>query len=167
MEKVRPGGLMVFITSKGTLDKVNSSLRDYLYDKADFLGAIRLPNTAFKQNANTEVTTDIVFLRKLATGEKPSGPAWLKLAEHRNAEGAVFQINEYFAANPHMMLGTMAQAGTMYRAERAGADSRWPRSRPRRCARRSPRCRKASTAMPERDDLAQPSRRWRSSRRTT
>ena len=82
IEKVRSGGLIVFITSKGTLDKVNSGLRDYLYDKADFLGAIRLPNTAFKQNANTEVTTDIVFLRKLADGEKPSGPPWLKLAEH-------------------------------------------------------------------------------------
>lgn len=117
IEKVKPGGLMVFITSKGTLDKVNSSLRDYLYDKADFLGAIRLPNTAFKQNANTEVTTDIVFLRRLADGEKPSGPPWLKLAEHVNGDGVGFQINEYFAANPHMMLGTMAKAGTMYRLD--------------------------------------------------
>jgi len=115
IEKVRPGGLMVFITSKGTLDKVNSSLRDYLYDKADFLGAIRLPNTAFKQNANTEVTTDIVFLHRLAAGEKPSGPSWLTLAEHSNRDGQTFQINEYFAANPHMMLGYMANAGTMYR----------------------------------------------------
>jgi N12 class adenine-specific DNA methylase len=115
IEKVRPGGLMVFITSKGTLDKVSSSLRDYLYDKADFLGAIRLPNTAFKQNANTEVTTDIIFLRRLAMGEKPSGPAWLNLAEHSNRDGQVFQINEYFVANPHMMLGHMADAGKMYR----------------------------------------------------
>ena len=58
-----------------------------------------MPNTAFKQNANTEVTTDIIFLRKLADGEKPSGhSAWLKLAEHMNREGAAFQINEYFAA---------------------------------------------------------------------
>jgi phospholipid N-methyltransferase len=105
IEKVRSGGLIVFIASKGTFEKVNSGLRDYLYDKADFLGAIRLPNTAFKQNANTEVTTDIVFLRKLADGEKPSGPPWLKLAEHTNGDGVTFQINEYFAANPHMMLG--------------------------------------------------------------
>ncbi len=115
IEKVRPGGLMVFITSKGTLDKVNSSLRDYLFDKADFLGAIRLPNTAFKQNANTEVTTDIIFLRRLAPGEKPTGPAWLNLAEHTNRDGQAFQINEYFVANPHMMLGHMADAGKMYR----------------------------------------------------
>jgi hypothetical protein len=117
IEKVRSGGLIVFITSKGTLDKVNSSLREYLCDKADFLGAIRLPNTAFKQNANTEVTTDIVFLRKLADGEKPSGPPWLKRAEHTNGDGVTFQINEYLAANPHMMLGTMANAGTMYRQD--------------------------------------------------
>jgi N12 class adenine-specific DNA methylase len=117
MEKVRPGGLMVFITSKGTLDKIDSRLRDHLHDKADFLGAIRLPNTAFKQNANTEVTADILFLRKLEVGEMPSGPAWSVLAEHRNAEGVVFQINEYFAANPHMMLGTMQHVGSMYRGD--------------------------------------------------
>jgi N12 class adenine-specific DNA methylase len=114
--KVRPGGLVVFVTSKGTLDKVNSHLRAYLSDKADFLGAIRLPNTAFKRNANTEVTTDIVFLRRLATGEGPSSIAWLNLAEHANRDGAVFQINEFFAVNPHMMLGHMANAGTMYRS---------------------------------------------------
>jgi hypothetical protein len=116
LQQVRPGGLLVFITSKGTLDKANSHLRDYLYDKTDFLGAIRLPNTAFKQNANTEVTTDILFLRKLAEGERPTGLAWLELAEHQTEDGAVFQINEYFAERPHMMLGKMALAGTMYRS---------------------------------------------------
>lgn len=116
LQQERPGGLVVFITSKGTMDKVNSGLRDYLYDKADLLGASRLPNTAFQQNANTEVTTDILFLRRLAEGEKPSGPAWQKLGEHTNAEGTVFQINEYFAERPQMMLGTMALESTMYRA---------------------------------------------------
>ncbi|MEY2531618.1 MAG: hypothetical protein QOI96_1703, partial [Verrucomicrobiota bacterium] len=115
-EKVRPGGLLALVTSKGTLDKVNSSLRGYLADKIDFIGAVRLPNTAFKRNANTEVTTDIVFLRRLAAGEKPTGPNWLNLAEHANRDGVLFQINEYFAANPHMMLGHMANAGTMYRS---------------------------------------------------
>ena len=115
VEKVRPGWLMVLITSKGTLDKIDSRLRDHLHDKADFLGAIRLPNTAFKQNANTEVTADILFLRKLEAGEIPSGLAWSALAEHSNEDGVVFQINEYFAANPHMMLGTMQQVGSMYR----------------------------------------------------
>jgi N12 class adenine-specific DNA methylase/TolA-binding protein/predicted O-methyltransferase YrrM len=114
--KVRSGGLIVFVTSKGTLDKTNSHFRAYLGDKVDFLGAIRLPNTAFKQNANTEVTSDIVFLRRLQNGEKPSGPAWKDLADHVNHEGASFRINEYFASNPHMMLGHVANAGTMYRS---------------------------------------------------
>ena len=116
VEHVRPGGLIAFVTSKGTLDKVNSSLREYLAEKVDFVGAVRLPNTAFKRNANTEVTADIVFLRKLADGEKASGPAWLNLAEHVNSDGVTFQINEYYAAHPHMMLGQMANAGTMYRS---------------------------------------------------
>ena len=116
VEHVRAGGLIAFITSKGTLDKVNSSLREYLAEKVDFVGAIRLPNTTFKKNANTEVTTDIVFLRKLENGETASGPAWLNLAEHVNGEGVAFRINEYFAAHPHMMLGRMANAGTMYRS---------------------------------------------------
>ncbi len=117
IEKVRAGGLVVFITSKGTLDKVDGSLRDYLHERADLVGAIRLPNTAFKQNANTEVTTDIVFLRKRVAGEQPNLPAWLNLAEHVNRDGISFRINEYFATNPHMMLGHMANAGTMYRRD--------------------------------------------------
>lgn len=116
IEKVRDGGLLVFITSKGTLDKSNSTLRDYLDQKADFIGAIRLPNTAFKQNANTEVTTDIVFMRKRTFGEGSNSAPWLNLAEHQNRDGVVFQINEYFVANPHMMLGEMQNAGRMYRS---------------------------------------------------
>ncbi len=116
IEKVRSGGLLVFVTSRGTLDKIDGSLRDYLHERADLIGAIRLPNTAFKQNANTEVTTDIVFLRKRAEGEQPNGPAWVNLAEHVNRDGISFRINEYFVTNPHMMLGRMASAGTMYRS---------------------------------------------------
>jgi len=114
--KVRRGGLVVFVTSKGTLDKANSHFRDYLTDKVNFIGAIRLPNTTFKQNANTEVTSDIVFLRRLENGEKPSGPAWQNLADHVNREGVSFRVNEYFANRPHMLLGHMANAGTMYRS---------------------------------------------------
>lgn len=116
LSKVRPGGLLVFITSKGTLDKRSAELRAYLHDKADLIGAIRLPNTAFKANANTEVTTDIVFLRRLFPGERPSGPSWLNVDEHYNPDGIPFQINEYFVNHPEMMLGTMAHTGTMYRA---------------------------------------------------
>ena len=68
LEKVRPGGLILFITSRGTLDKVDAALREYLSQQADLLGAIRLPNDAFKKNANTEVTTDIVMLRRRLPG---------------------------------------------------------------------------------------------------
>ncbi len=64
IDKVRPGGIIAFITSKGTMDKENDSVRRYLSERADLIGAIRLPNTAFKDNANTEVTTDIIFLQK-------------------------------------------------------------------------------------------------------
>jgi len=116
LETVRAGGLVVFVTSKGTLDKADPSLREYVHERADFLGAIRLPNTAFKQNANTEVTADIVFLRKRVRGEQPNGPAWVNLAEHVNGDGYSLRINEYFATHPQMMLGHMARAGTMYRS---------------------------------------------------
>ena len=76
LAKVRPGGLILFITSKGTLDKQDAALREYVAHQADLLGAIRLPNDAFKRNANTEVTTDLVILRKRLPGELPSGPTW-------------------------------------------------------------------------------------------
>ena len=64
LDKIRPGGVVAFITSKGTLDKINPSVRNYLAQRAELLGAVRLPNNAFKDNAGTEVTTDIIFLQK-------------------------------------------------------------------------------------------------------
>ena len=109
LKQVRPGGLLVFITSKGTLDKVTSHLRDYLADKADFLGAIRLPNTAFKQNANTEVTTDIVFLRRLVAGEKPTGPAWLKLTT--SSRRCVIEQQGFKKADELILLGDERKLG--------------------------------------------------------
>ena len=115
MEKVRPGGLLLFITSKGTLDKDDSTLREYLAQRANFMGAVRLPNDAFRRNANTEVTTDIVMLRKLNPGEAPSGPAWKETAEHVTGKGEAIYINEYFVERPHMMLGAMELSGRMYR----------------------------------------------------
>jgi N12 class adenine-specific DNA methylase/adenine-specific DNA methylase len=114
LEKIRSGGLLLFITSKGTLDKVDSTLREYLAMRADFLGAIRLPNNAFKKNANTEVTTDIVMLRRLFPGERPKGPEWRQLADISNQHGESIAVNEYFAARPEMMLGEMRLAGRMY-----------------------------------------------------
>ncbi len=114
LQKVRPGGLVAFITSRGTMDKRDSGLRDHVRERAELLGAVRLPNTAFKENANTEVTTDIIFLRRLEQGEAPTGHLWSELAEHVNAEGVAFQINRYFANRPAMLCGRMAEAGTMY-----------------------------------------------------
>ena len=114
LEKARPGGLIAFITSMGTMDKQDARLRDYLHERAELLGAVRLPNTAFKQNANTEVTTDMVFLRRLQEGEAPCGHDWRELAEHQNADGVSFRVNRYFAEHPAMMCGRMASEGTMY-----------------------------------------------------
>ena len=115
LEKVRPGGLVMFITSRGTLDKLDSTLRELLSERTELLGAIRLPNDAFKRNAGTEVTTDIVMLRKLRAGEAPTGPAWKETAEHANDLAEAFAINEYFVARPEMMLGRMRYTGRMYR----------------------------------------------------
>jgi N12 class adenine-specific DNA methylase len=114
LEKVRAGGLIAFITSKGTMDKVDSTLRDYLAKRVEFIGAIRLPNNAFKRNANTEVTTDILFLRKLGPSETANSPPWSKIVPHSNSLGEVVPINEYFAARPHLMLGEMRLEGSMY-----------------------------------------------------
>ncbi|MCW5554494.1 MAG: DEAD/DEAH box helicase family protein [Verrucomicrobiae bacterium] len=115
LDKVRPGGLVMFITSRGTMDKVNSTLREYLAPKMEFLGAIRLPNTAFKQNAGTEVTTDIVMLRKLYRGETPQGPAWREVRDYTNHNWEKIPINEYFVERPHLMLGHLQLTGRMYR----------------------------------------------------
>ncbi|SDT90468.1 Adenine-specific DNA methylase, N12 class [Verrucomicrobium sp. GAS474] len=114
VERIRPGGLICFITSKGTLDKKHSLLRRHVAKQADLAAAIRLPNTAFKENANTEVTTDIVILRKRLPGQAPSGPAWQESVEYQNVKGERMLLNEYFAARPEQMLGTMALEGTMY-----------------------------------------------------
>ena len=115
LAKVRPGGLVAFVTSRGTLDKQDGQLREFVAGQADLLGAIRLPNDAFKRNANTEVTTDIVFLRKRFAGEPRSGPDWIRLSETPNSVGETIPLNEYFAARPEMMLGEMRLAGRMYR----------------------------------------------------
>jgi N12 class adenine-specific DNA methylase len=115
LDKVRPGGLILFITSKGTMDKLDGSLREYVSHHADLVGAIRLPNDAFKRNANTDVTTDIIVLRKRHPGELPSGPAWKAIVATLNSSGDEISINEYFASRPRMMLGEMRLEGRMYR----------------------------------------------------
>jgi phospholipid N-methyltransferase len=115
LEKVRPGGLVMFITSRGTMDKLDSTLRELLSTRTELLGAIRLPNDAFKKNAGTEVTTDIIMLRKLRPGEAPGSTSWKETADYTNDLGEGFTLNEYFATRPEMMLGKMRLAGRMYR----------------------------------------------------
>jgi hypothetical protein len=109
-ERVRAGGLIAFITTRGTIDKQYPHLREAVAQQCDLVAAIRLPNTAFKKNANTEVTTDIVILRKRASGEKPTGPAW---QESRpvpgGTEGKPIFLNEYYHERPAMMLGKLEQ----------------------------------------------------------
>ena len=114
LEKVRPGGVMALITSRYTMDKENDTVRRHIAEQADLLGAIRLPNTAFKGNAGTEVTTDILFLRKRRAGEQPAGQNWTGLDTLGGTDGQI-HINEYFVRHPEMMLGSMKLEGTMYR----------------------------------------------------
>ena len=116
IDRVKPGGLLVFVTSKGTMDKANDRARKYLAERADLVGAIRLPQTAFKDNAGTEVVTDVIFLRKRAEGQEPAGEAWAGLAEVQTPQGPAM-VNEYFAAHPEMVLGRHAKTGSMYRAD--------------------------------------------------
>lgn len=116
IDSVRPGGLLAFVTSNGTMDKGSDKARAYLAERADLLGAIRLPNTAFKQDAGTEVVTDVLFFRKREIGEAPGGEAFTNLAEVKIGDKTEL-INEYYVAHPEMVLGQHATTGTMYAAD--------------------------------------------------
>lgn len=109
LDKVRPGGVIAFITSKGTLDKENPSVRKYIAKRADLLGAIRLPNNTFKANAGTEVTSDIIFLQK-RDSITDIEPDWVYLGE--NDDG--IKMNQYFIDNPEMILGNMEMISTRF-----------------------------------------------------
>ena len=105
----------MFVTSRHTLDKLDSTLlRAARRPRGISRCTIRLPNNAFKKNAGTEVTADIVMLRKLRAGESPTGPAWKTVVDYTNDRQEKFSINEYFAAHPEMMLGRMRLAHGMY-----------------------------------------------------
>ncbi len=109
LDKVRPGGVIAFITSKGTMDKENSAVRKYLAQRADLIGAIRLPNTAFKANAGTEVTSDIIFLQK-RDRMVDIEPDWVHLDTDANG----IRMNSYFVQHPEMVLGDMVMESTQY-----------------------------------------------------
>ncbi|MCM1381248.1 MAG: YodL domain-containing protein [Muribaculaceae bacterium] len=112
LDKVRAGGIVAFVTSMGTLDKENPEVRKYLAERAEFLGAIRLPNNAFKSNAGTEVTSDIIFLQKrdrpISIEENP--PEWIFKDMLPNG----IAVNKYFADHPEMILGEMVEGNKLY-----------------------------------------------------
>ena len=112
LDKVRAGGIVAFVTSKGTLDKESPEVRKYLAERAELLGAIRLPNNAFKANAGTEVTSDIIFLQKR---ERPISieedtPEWV----YKDMLPNGIAVNKYFADHPDMILGEMVEGNKLY-----------------------------------------------------
>lgn len=109
LDKVKEGGIVAFVTSKGTLDKKDESFRMQLAEKADLIGAIRLPNNAFKANAGTEVTSDIIFLQKRSAPPEEL-PDWVHLGKTEDG----LRVNSYFAENPEMVLGTIAEGNKLY-----------------------------------------------------
>ena len=114
LDKVRPGGIIAFVTSKGTMDKENPNVRKYIAQRADLLGAIRLPNNTFKDAAGTEVTSDILFLQKrdaLSSEE----PAWV----HLNTDENGLKMNQYFIDHPDMVMGEMREVSGPYGPETA------------------------------------------------
>ena len=114
LDKVRPGGVVAFITSKGTMDKENPSVRKYIAQRADLLGAIRLPNDTFKAAAGTEVTSDILFLQK-RSGMTDLEPDWVHLATDEKG----LKMNAYFVSHPEMVLGQMQEVSGPYGMETA------------------------------------------------
>ena len=112
IDQVRPGGVVAFVTSRYTLDSKDSSARKHMAERADLLGAIRLPNNAFKANAGTDIVSDIIFLQKR---DRPADiePAWVQLGKTEDS----FAINQYFVDHPEMVLGEMTTESTQYGRE--------------------------------------------------
>lgn len=117
LDLAKPGGIIAFITSKGILDRKDESLREYIARRAEFIGAIRLPNTAFKMLAGTEVTADIVFLKKRAVPmqlDRTNTPSWIQTDMER---GKWISYNRYFMDHPEMLMGKMESSRNMYGSE--------------------------------------------------
>ncbi|UUA75114.1 SNF2-related protein [Cellvibrio sp. QJXJ] len=107
IKATRPGGIVSFVTSSGTLDKKSSSLREYVSTQADLLAAFRLPNTAFKADAGTEVMTDILFFRKRKPQEQALNTDWVKTIEFDGGDEGKVLLNKYYEINPSHVLGTL------------------------------------------------------------
>ena len=112
MDALEEGGVLAMVVSNGLLDASNSSSREYLGKQANLIGAIRLPNNAFSKNANTEVTTDILFLQKRYAGQESNIDQWKDIGEINDTP-----INQYFVNNPSNLLGQWGKYGTMYRGD--------------------------------------------------
>ena len=112
IDQIRPGGVIAFVTSRYTMDSKDSTARKHMAERADLLGAIRLPNNAFRANAGTDVVSDIIFLQKR---ERPADiePAWVQLGKTEDG----FAINQYFADRPEMVLGVLSTESTQYGRE--------------------------------------------------
>ena len=112
IDQVRPGGVVAFVTSRYTMDSKDSTARKHMAERADLLGAIRLPNNAFRANAGTDVVSDIIFLQKR---DRPADiePAWVQLGKTEDG----FAINQYFADHPEMILGVLSTESTQYGRE--------------------------------------------------
>ena len=112
IDQVRPGGIVAFVTSRYTMDSKDSTARKHMAERADLLGAIRLPNNAFKANAGTDVVSDIIFLQKR---DRPADiePAWVQLGKTEDG----FAINQYFVDHPEMVLGVLSTESTQYGRE--------------------------------------------------
>lgn len=128
IDQVRPGGLVAFITSTGTMQSGSDAkrLRELLKNKADFIGAVRLPNTAFKENAGTEVTTDLIILQKREPGAAPgkNNHAWLETKDSEltgKYTQQPLQINEYYSEHPEMLIGKLSE-DTLYGGGRLALD---------------------------------------------
>lgn len=114
LDLTRPGGLVALITSHGTMDKESDAFRSEMRKRADLVAAVRLPSSAFKGNAGTSVTTDVLLFAKRDPRVPASGAKWLASVPFKTQDGET-RINEYFAGNPNMMLGEMRLTGSMYR----------------------------------------------------
>lgn len=112
LDQLRPGGVTALITTKGTMDKASPEVRRYLAERAELLGAIRLPNTAFSANAGTEVTADILFFQKRESISHEE-PEWVQLGSDANG----IKVNQYFAEHPEMILGKMEEVSGPYGIE--------------------------------------------------
>jgi N12 class adenine-specific DNA methylase len=113
IDGLKPGGVMGMVVTNRLLDGGRDEARKYLSDRADLVGAIRLPNDAFKKNAGTEVTTDILFFRKRMPGEAPSKERWMDTRPYTDSAGKTVPLNEYFHQHPEMMLGEFGAYGSM------------------------------------------------------